>query len=108
MLATLTSPDNVKRVVRELHGKRVTVGLQFRIPGTIWLGLYAVSGLAMIAVGYQFGQSRQRQLLFGFILAAAFSSVIGLIADLDRSAEGTIKVDQQPVKDLYEQLPRLS
>ena len=32
--------------VIDMHGKRVIAGLQFRIPGTIWLGLYAVAALA--------------------------------------------------------------
>lgn len=63
-----------------------------------------VTALAMITVGYQFGQSRRRQLLFNFVLAMAFSSVILLITDLDRSWEGAVKINQQPLYDLQEDL----
>lgn len=88
----------------DLHGKRVIVGLQFRIPSTIWSGLYVVAALAMIAVGYQFGQSHQRQILVNIVLAMAFASVIVLIADLDRASEGTVQVNQQPLFELQQKL----
>ena len=90
--------------VIDLQEKRVTVGLYFRIPRTIWAGLYAVSGLAMIAVGYQFGGSGARQFLIYTVLALAFSSVILLIADLDRAAQGTVLVNQQPLFNLQKKI----
>lgn len=90
--------------VIDLHGKRVIVGLQHRIPGTIWLGLYGVAALAMVVVGYEFGQSRQRQLALSALLALAFSAVILLIADLDRAGAGSVQVSQQPVLDLQQKL----
>jgi len=88
----------------DLQTKRVTVALQYRVPATIWLGLYLVALFAMTAVGYQFAQSGHRQLLAGLILALSFSSVLTLIADLDRAAEGTVRLNQQPLYHLQKQL----
>jgi len=88
----------------DLHTKRITVGRGYRVPATIWLGLYMVSALAMIAVGYQFAQSRHRHLLVSVMLALAFSSVLVLIADLDRASEGTVRLNQQPLLDLQRKI----
>lgn len=88
----------------DLQTKRVTVALQYRVPATIWLCLYLVALLAMTAVGYQFGQSGRRQIVAGIILALSFSSVLTLIADLDRAGEGTVRLNQQPLYHLQEQL----
>jgi hypothetical protein len=90
--------------VIDSHGKRVIVGLQYRIPGTIWFGLYAVAALAMLTVGYQFGQSSQRHVIVSVILAMTFSVVIMLIADLDRASEGTVQLDMQALYDLQQKL----
>ncbi len=88
----------------DLHSKRVVVALRYRIPDTIWLGLYAIAVLAMLAVGFQFGQASTRQHLVNIMLGAAFSAVIILIADLDRAVEGTVMVDQGPLFNLYDKL----
>lgn len=88
----------------DLQTARVAVGLQYRIPATIWLGLYLVAAFAMTAVGYQFAQSGHRQILASILLAFSFSSVLVLIADLDRAGEGTVRVNQQPLIHLQEQL----
>ena len=88
----------------DLQGKRVAAALYYRIPGPIWLGLFVITVIAMIAVGYQFGQTSNRHAIINLILAAAFSSVILLIADLDRESQGYIRVNQQPLFDLQQQL----
>lgn len=90
--------------VIDLHSERVVVGTQYRIPPTIWFGLYAVATLAMLMVGFQFGLSDRRQPLVIFSLALAFSAVIMLIMDLDRAAEGTVRVDQRPLFELQQRL----
>jgi hypothetical protein len=87
--------------------KRIVVGLHFRIPGAIWMGLYVLAVLAMIVVGFQFGQSKNRQWLVSVLLAAAFSFIIVLIADLDRSTEGTIVLDQNPVIEFQKKIEAL-
>ena len=89
----------------DLQTKRVVVAIQTRTPSTIWLGLYVVAMVAMIAVGYQFGTKTQRAtLVFSVFMAIAFSSVLTLIADLDRAASGTVGVNQQPMIDLQKKL----
>jgi hypothetical protein len=88
----------------QLHYKRVVVVLHTRIPDTIWLGLYIIAALAMITVGYQFGQARRFPGAVSIVLAMAFSSVLTLIVDLDRAVGGTIVVDQIPYIQLQERL----
>jgi len=88
--------------------ERVVVGLHFRIPGAIWLGLFSLAILAMIVVGYQFGQSNRRQLLVSITLALAFSSVIALISDLDRATSGVITVDQEPLYNYHQKITSMN
>ena len=90
--------------VIDLHSERVVVGMQYRIPATIWVGLYTVAALAMLMVGMQFGLTDQRQPLVVFALSLTFSAVIILIMDLDRAGSGTIRVDQQPLLELQQRL----
>jgi hypothetical protein len=56
--------------------------------------------LSMLAFGYQIGMSGIRRLRGGPILAAAFSMVILLIADIDRPGAGFVRVSQQPIADV--------
>ena len=88
----------------DIHESRVVVGLYYRIPATIWTGLYAVAGLAMVVVGFQFGRSTERSLLVNVLLATAFSAVMLLIVDLDRASEGTVGVRQEPLFELQQRL----
>ncbi|MFO0876082.1 MAG: hypothetical protein U0840_01815 [Gemmataceae bacterium] len=82
----------------DLHTKRaVTISLQARIPVVMWAVLYGITILAMSAMGYHMGLvNRQRSLLVP-VFALTFSSVIFLIADLDRPHAGTIRVSQKPM-----------
>jgi hypothetical protein len=89
--------------VIDLHTKRIVVG-GYRIPNVIWLALYVVAGLSMIAVGYQFGRVGKRDVSISFVLALAFSIVIYLIADLDCIDHGTLRVSQRPMAELEEDL----
>jgi len=90
--------------VIDLQTKRVTVGLQCRIPGIIWTTLYFVTILTMLAVGYEFGFEGASSIIISFLLALAFSAIIVLIADLDRGVAGTIQVNQQPLIELQQKL----
>ncbi|MGE5208126.1 MAG: hypothetical protein ACM3KL_02220 [Alphaproteobacteria bacterium] len=84
----------------DLHAKRVQAGLRSRIPGAIWLGLFAVAALSLTAMGYHTGLAGARRSLAILAVAIAFSVVIELIADLDRSQEGVLKISQQPLLDV--------
>ena len=93
--------------VIDLHSKRVTVALQYHIPGPIWVMLYIVTILTMISVGYQFGATGTNSWMITLFLALSFSAVIMLIADLDRSTSGVLKVSQKPLIDFQKQLRTL-
>jgi hypothetical protein len=90
--------------VIDLHAKRVTAGLRNRIPGAIWVALFAVAVLSLAAMGYHAGLSRSRRSPAELAVAVAFSVVIGLIADLDRPQEGVLKVSQQALIDLRQSM----
>lgn len=85
----------------DLQGKRVIVVLHFKVPEPIWLALFSISALAMLTVGYQFSFASKHHILVALLLVVAFSTVIVLIADLDRGREGTLQVDQQALMDLH-------
>jgi hypothetical protein len=85
--------------VIDLHASRVQVGVRSRIPGTIWAALFFVAVFSMVAMGYQMGLSGARRSLAAFALVLTFSSVLFLIADLDRPQEGFLRVSQQALID---------
>jgi hypothetical protein len=88
----------------DLHQSRKTVGLQYRIPRTVWWVVYLLAVLSMLAVGYQVGMSGIRRLRGAPVLAAAFSLVIVMIADIDRPGEGLMRVSQQPIADVRQMM----
>jgi hypothetical protein len=86
--------------VIDLHTTRVMEGVRTRIPGVIWIALYAITALAMIEMGYQCGLAGRRRPLSIPAFAVAFAAVMFLIADLDRPGEGMVRVSQQTMEDL--------
>jgi hypothetical protein len=84
----------------DLHAKRVQASLRSRIPGAIWIGLFAVAALSLATMGYHAGLSGTRRSLAIVAVAITFSVVIELIADLDRPQEGVLRVSQQALLDL--------
>ena len=95
---------NLQNDLIELHQRRVTVGLQYRIPGSVWFSVYLLLALSMLAVGYQVGMSGVRRLRGTPLLAAAFSLVIMMTADIDRPGEGLMRVSQQPIADVQQMM----
>lgn len=92
--------DPVTAIINS-HNSRIVVGLEYRIPGPIWIALYFLTGLAMLAIGFQFGVSRGGSMQLAFTLGLTFATVILLIADLDRATEGVIIVDQTPMAEMH-------
>jgi hypothetical protein len=84
----------------DLHQMRKTHAFQYRVPGVVWLMLYLLTTLSMLAVGYQGGMSGARRLRGAPVLALAFSLVLLMIADLDRPTQGMLSVSQQPLRDV--------
>jgi hypothetical protein len=84
----------------DLHASRMQAGLRSRIPGAIWVGLFAVAALSLATMGYHAGLSGTRRSLAIVAVAITFSVVIELIADLDRPQEGVLRVSQQALLDV--------
>jgi hypothetical protein len=78
--------------VIDLHAKRLQAALRSRIPGAIWLGLFAVASLSLATMGYHAGLSGTRRSLAILAVAVTFSVVIELIGDLDRPQEGVLRI----------------
>ena len=68
-----------------------------RIPGSIWLMLVIVTIFSMASMGYEFGLTGERSWALTILMTVAFTTVIALIADLDRSQSGLLQVSQQPL-----------
>jgi hypothetical protein len=79
---------------------RIAVSVQARMPTGLWVVLYALVVLGMIAVGYQTAIAGSRRTLAMLFLALSFSIVITLIAALDDPERGYLPVSQQPLDDL--------
>ena len=89
--------------VIDLHTKRLTA-VRNRIPDSIWLALLGVSLLAFGSMGYHAGLSRTQRSIAALAVTIAFSTVMLLIADLDRPHEGSLKVTQQVMIDLRQSM----
>jgi hypothetical protein len=75
-----------------------------RIPGVVWVVLYAITALAMSEMGYHTGLGGKRRPLSTPALAIAFASVVLLIADLDRPQAGWIRGSQEPMAELRQSM----
>jgi len=83
-----------------LHTRRLIVGTEFRIPSAIWIVLYVITSLAVMAIGCHAGLTGTRRPLVVTAFVLIFSVVITLIADLDNPRRGVLRVSQQALSDL--------
>ena len=90
--------------VIDLHATRVMAGLRSRVPGVIWIVLYVLAILAMVMMGYHSGLAHSRRSIAVIALIIGFSSVLYLIADLDRPGQGSLRVSQQSMIDLRQSM----
>ena len=90
--------------VFDIHEERLTKGMVTRIPGPLWIVLYVVSLVAMVAVGYQSGVDSSRRRVGPVFLALAFATVLVTIADLDDSNRGFLRINQYPMEQLHQEL----
>ena len=95
--------DSLNEMI-DLHETRVTAGVHSRVPETILLMLLSGAILTLAMVGYSAGLTRRRSPLTAAVLIVILGSVITLIFDLDRPQGGLLKVSQQPLLDLQEQI----
>jgi len=86
--------------------RRVTIGARTRVPATIWFALYALTAVGMLMMGIQTGLGGVRHGGSELALALALSTVLYLIADLDRPGQGLVTVSQQAMTELQARLDR--
>ncbi|WFM72435.1 hypothetical protein [Halomonas sp. CKK8] len=91
----------------DLNETRVTAGIYARVPETIILLLFCGSMLTLGMVGYNAGLIQRRSPITTIVLIALLGAVITLVVDLDRPRDGFLKVSQQPLIDLQEQVGAL-
>jgi hypothetical protein len=87
-----------------INALRVAVGIQARVPGEIWLVLFCVTILGMMSFGYHTGIAGSRRSRAQPILITSFALVFALIASLDRPDSGVMKVTQQPLSELRDEM----
>ena len=90
--------------VFDIHEERLTKGLVTRVPGPLWIVLYVVSMVAMVAVGYQLGVDSSRRRVGTVFLALAFATILVTIADLDDGNRGFLQINQYPMEQLHQEL----
>jgi hypothetical protein len=88
----------------DLHETRVASAVYARVPVTVILLLLLGSMLTLGMVGYNAGLTRRRSPLTAVVLIFVLVAVITLVVDLDRPRDGFLKVSQQPLIDLQEQI----
>jgi hypothetical protein len=88
----------------DLHATRVTAGLYARVPVTVIILLLVGSMLTLGMVGYNAGLTRRRSPVTAVVLIAVLGAVITLVVDLDRGRDGFLRVSQQPLIDLQEEI----
>jgi hypothetical protein len=88
----------------DLHATRIQAALRSRIPGAIWLSLFAIAALSFATMGYHTGLSGTRRSLATVAVAVTFCVVIQLIADLDRPQEGVLRVSQQALLNVQQSM----
>ena len=93
--------------VIDLHAKRLWY-MENHVPEIIFIVLYGVSIMSMGLVGYGCGLEGHRNLISTVTAAILIASVILVIVDLDRPGLGLIKVSQQSLIRLQDNLNKIA
>ncbi len=83
--------------------RRVSKGLNDRIPNLIWIALFTLIVIAMFEVGYLLGKTDKSNWVLVFALSMAFATIVVLIVDLD-SSKGHITINNQSLYDMYDRI----
>ena len=86
------------------YNQRVSVALQYRIPGAVLFVLFIISFVSMFLLGYQFGISGRGNLRLIILLSLIFATVMFLILALDQPDKGLATINQKPMVTLQQQL----
>lgn len=87
----------------DTHGERVAA-ITARVPVTLLGTVYIIALLTMMLVGFSNSYEERRSGVALLIFILIFAFVFTLIIDLDRPLEGILRVSQQPLLDLQQQL----
>lgn len=95
--------DSLNEMI-DMQTSRMTVS-SYRIPTTVWMVFGLLLVLSTLGVGYNFGlQSSGPHGLLTMMMSVSLAAVMFLIFDLDRGNAGWLKVDQEPMYNLREQM----
>jgi MFS-type transporter involved in bile tolerance (Atg22 family) len=86
--------------VGDVQALRVAIAVQAKLPEGLWVALFVLVAMAMVAVGYQAAIAESRRTWTVLLLAFSFATVIALIAVLDNPERGYLPVSQQPLIDV--------
>jgi hypothetical protein len=86
------------------YNQRVTMALEYRIPGSVLITLFIITFFSMLILGYQIGISGKRGFWISLLLAIVFAMVMLLILALDRPDSGLARINQKPMFTLQKQL----
>lgn len=88
----------------DLHETRIVAGVYARVPVTVFLLLLVGSLMTLGMMGYSAGLMQRRGPVTAIVMIVVLGAVITLEVDLDRPRDGFLKVNQQPLIDLREQI----
>jgi len=83
--------------------RRVSIGVNDRIPSLIWIALFTLIIIAMFEVGYLLGKTEKSNWVLVFALSMAFATIVVLIVDLD-SSQGHITISYQSLYDMHDRI----
>lgn len=88
----------------DIHGERLSVIKGSRIPGLMWVILFALAFVSFLLLGVENSNDGARNWLPLLLLTFGFSAVIMLLVDLDRTQQGWITISQGAMADLLRQI----
>jgi len=88
----------------DAYNQRITVSLQYHIPGAVLFVLFVISFVSMFLLGYQFGISGKGSFRLIILLSLIFAFVMFLILALDQPEKGLATINQKPMFTLQQQL----
>ena len=89
------------------HALRVDIGLNARVPTTIWLVLLSLLMLGMLGLGYYTAITGSGRSIVTPILAVAFSLILALIAALDHPGSRLMPVPQWSLINVQSEIKEL-
>jgi hypothetical protein len=91
----------------DTHEARITVSFHYRMQGTIWIMLYALTIITMVMGGYESGLSARRLgIPFTILAALSFSIVLTLMVALDQPWQQLSAVTQEALFDVQDSIRR--